>query len=89
MTEKKYMFVVTACDGRHEHKSGTFEEDLQEAADWHRRSLGRMITSSFGFGLGMSHFPWEWEGMDGQITRIEVVGEYDAFMKAEFGDDDD
>ena len=24
--DKRYMFVVTACDGRHEHKHGTWEE---------------------------------------------------------------
>ena len=40
-------------------------------------SHGRMYSSE------------EWEGMDGQITRIEVVGAYDALMKAEFGDEDE
>jgi hypothetical protein len=81
MDDKKYMFVITACDGRHEHKPGTYEDALRDAADWHGKDLGHMALSS-------STADGEWEGMDGQITRIEVVGEYDAFMKAEFGDDD-
>lgn len=78
--DKKYMFVVTACDGRHEHKHGTWDEALQDAADWHGKDLVRMALSSTTHG-------GEWGGMDGQITRIEVVGEYDAFIKAEFGEE--
>mgnify|MGYP003152285763 CR=1 FL=1 len=84
--DKKYMFVVTACDGRHEHKAcDTFAEALQDAADWHGRDVGNMVLSSspnHPFVVG------EWEGMDGQITGIEVVGEHDAFMAAELEDDD-
>ena len=80
--DKKYMFVVTACDGRHEHKAcDTYAEALQDAADWHGKDVNHMVLSS-------STADGEWEGMDGQITRIEEVGAYDAFMKAEFGDDD-
>ena len=83
--EKKYMFVVTACDGRHEHKACTLEEAIQDAADWHGKSLEHMMST---INTGLMNF-MGWEGMDGQMTRIEVVGEYDAFMKAEFGDDDE
>ena len=79
--EKKYMFVVTACDSRHEHTHGTWEEANQDAADWHGKDVNHMVLSS-------STADGEWEGMDGQVTRIEEVGAYDAFMKAEFGDDD-
>ena len=76
--DKQYMFVVTACDGRHEHKAcDTYAEALQDAANWHG-----VTPAQLEGGL------LRWEGMDGQVTGIEVVGEYDAFMKAEFGDDD-
>ena len=83
MDEKQYMFVITACDGRHESEPGTWEEAHQLAANWHDKPLTTMLESH-----GRMYSSEEWEGMDGQITRVEVVGAYDALMKAECGDED-
>ena len=82
--EKKYMFVVTACDGRHEHKHCDWEEAHYDAARWLDKDAAILLLShEKQWGREM------WEGPDGQTTRVELVGAYDALMKAEFGDDDD
>lgn len=84
MTTKQYMFVVTACDGRHEHKHGTWEEAHADAAKWLDKPLESLLGSyEEQYGRG------RWETAYGQVTSVEVVGEYDAFVAAEFGDEDD
>ena len=79
---KKYVFVIYACDGRHESEPKDWKAAHQEAADWHGKTLEEMLEShSQEFGMET------WEGGYGQRTAVEEDGSYEEFMIAEFGED--
>ena len=78
-----YMFVVVACDGRHEGKHGTWEEAHADAAKWLGRDVEWLLSS-----YDDPHPREVWEGGSGQVTRVEMVGAHAALMNGECDEDE-
>ena len=57
---------------------------MPNAAEWLDKPI-EVLLGSYEEQYGRER----WETGYGQVTSVEVVGEHDAFMKAEFGDEDD
>tara|TARA_R110000851_G_C12737740_1_gene530495 strand:+ start:201 stop:467 length:267 start_codon:yes stop_codon:yes gene_type:complete len=78
-----YMFVIIAADGRHEFEHKLWVGAHKDAAKWHDRDLEQMLESyNDQYGREV------WEGMDGQVTRVEMVGAYADLMNGECDDDE-
>ena len=80
--EGLFIFVITACDGRHAGEPKSWEDAHKEAAEWLGRPVERLLNS-----YGQQYGRENWEAMDGQEVRVEPDGQYEEFMRNEFGDD--